>query len=109
MTKVVVKCGACGFSATVRASKGRDKKITVAIESDCPMAKKLGEDIPSLDVSAYFSGFSNNPVYKAAAKHVRHVSCPLPGGILKAIEVEAGLNVKRDATITFVKEDPEGS
>lgn len=109
MTKVLVTCGACGFSATVKASKGRDRKITVAIESDCPMAKKMGEDIASLNVAAYFAGFSNNPVYKSAAKHLRHVTCPLPGGVLKAIEVEAGLNVKRDSSIVFVREESEES
>jgi len=37
------------------------------------------------------------------------VTCPLPGGILKAIEVEAGLNVKRDSSVVFVKEGNEDS
>ena len=107
MTKVVVNCGACGFSVTVRASKGRDRKIALEIESECPMAKKMGEEISSLDVAAYFSGFLNNPVYRSAARHLKHVTCPLPGGILKAVEVEAGLNVKKDASIVFVKEKTE--
>ncbi|HTR44137.1 MAG TPA: hypothetical protein VMH06_00395 [Thermodesulfovibrionales bacterium] len=109
MTKVLVKCGACGFSATVTAAKGPDKKIALSIESDCEMARKLGEDIASLDTAAYFAGFLNNPVYKSAARHLRHVTCPLPGGILKAIEVEAGLNVKRDSSVVFVKEGNEDS
>jgi hypothetical protein len=109
MTKVKVKCGACGFSAMVTAAKGPDKKIAVSVQSDCEMAKKLGEDIASLDAAAYFAGFLNNPVYKSAARHLRHVTCPLPGGILKAIEVEAGLNVKKDSSIEFVKEEKEDS
>jgi hypothetical protein len=73
------------------------------------MARKLGQDIASLETAAYFAGFLNNPVYKSAARHLKHVTCPLPGGILKAIEVEAGLNVKKDSSIVFVKEGTEDS
>jgi len=53
---------------------------------------------------AALTGFQNNPVYRSAAKNLKHVACPVPSGILKALEVEAGLNVLKDASITFVKE-----
>jgi hypothetical protein len=43
-------------------------------------------------------------VYQSAARRLKHAACPVPSGILKALEVEAGLNVTKDATIVFVKE-----
>ena len=49
-------------------------------------------------------GILKNPVYLAAARHLKHAACPVPAAVLKALEVEAGLNVKKDATIVFEKD-----
>ena len=50
-------------------------------------------------------GILNNPVYLAAGRHLKHAACPVPAAVLKALEVEAGLNVKKDATIVFAKDE----
>jgi uncharacterized protein DUF6951 len=102
MTKVIVNSGACGFTVTISAVKGADEKIAVSLVTDCEMVKKMLEDIAVLDRFAPLTGFQSNPVHRSASKHLRHVACLVPSGILKAIEVEAGLNVAKDATIIFV-------
>jgi hypothetical protein len=104
MTTVIVNAGACGYSITITAKKNKDNTIAVALDTECGMVKKMLEDIAALDRFAPLTAFQNNPVYRSAAKHLKHVSCPVPSGILKALEVEAGLNVMKDATITFDKE-----
>jgi hypothetical protein len=101
MTKVNVKPGSCGFSVSISADKGPGKAISVSIETDCEMVRKMAGDIKTLDRFAALTGFTANPVYHAAAKHLKHAACPVPSAILKAIEVEAGLNVAKDATIVF--------
>lgn len=103
MTKVIVHSGACGFTVTVRAEKGTDGKITLQLDTDCEMVKKMLEEIAVLDRYAAHTGFQNNPVYRSASKHLKHAACTVPSGILKAIEVEAGLNVAKDVDICFVK------
>ena len=103
MTTVIVNSGACGFVVTIKAEKTKSKKIAISLDTDCEMVKEMLEDIATLDRMAAFSGFQNNPVFKSAAKHLKHPACPVPGAILKALEVEAGLNVPRDATIVFEK------
>jgi hypothetical protein len=102
MATVVVQAGACGYSVTVNAEPGAGGTVTVTLETDCEMVMKMKEDLRSLDKRAALTGFADNPVYRAAAKHLKHVACPVPTGILKAIEVAAGLNVSRDVRITFV-------
>jgi hypothetical protein len=102
MTKVIVNSGACGFTVTIRAEKGAGGKIAVSLDTDCEMVKKMLEDIAVLDRFAPLTGFMSNPVHRSASKHLRHVACIVPSGILKAIEVEAGLNVAKDASIIFV-------
>ncbi|HWR71696.1 MAG TPA: hypothetical protein VN604_00850 [Nitrospirota bacterium] len=103
MTKVAIQSGSCGFTVTVTAEKGTGRKVRISIETDCEMVQKMLEDIQELDRTAALTGFQNNPVYLSAAKHLKHPACPVPSGILKALEVEAGLNVPRDATVVFVK------
>lgn len=68
------------------------------------MIKKMLEDISTLDMITALTRYPNNSIYKSAAKHIRHVSCPVPGGILKAIEVETGVCIPKDASIIFLKE-----
>ncbi len=103
MTKVIVNAGACGFTVTITAKKTKDKKIHVSLDTECEMVKKVQEDISMLDLRAAFTNHLNNPVYRAAAKHIKHVACPVMSGILKAVEVEAGLSVSKDASIVFSK------
>ncbi len=103
MTRVIVASGACGYSVTIKAEKGKDGKVTVSLETGCEMVKKMLADVSVLDRHVPLAGFRNNPVYSSAAKHIKHAACVVPSGILKAVEVEAGLNVPKDAGICFVK------
>lgn len=104
MTKVIISPGICGFKVTVRAEKKERRSVTVQIETDCEMVKKLAEDVGHVDMMAAFTSHLNNPVYRSAAKHLKHAACPVPSGILKAVEAELGLAIPRDASIIFVKE-----
>lgn len=103
MTKSVVTSGVCGFSVTITAETGNDKKIRISLETECEMVQKMLKDISSLDMMAAFTGFLNNPVYRSAAMHLKHVACPVPSGILKTLEVEAGLCLPRDVSIVFLE------
>lgn len=103
MTKVKISSGICGFSTIVTAEKGKGRKIHIKLDTECEMAGKMADEIGILDVMAVFTGFLNNPVYRAAAKNLRHVACPVTSGILKAIEVELGICLPKDVTITFLE------
>lgn len=102
MTKVTIKAGICGFNTVVIAEKMKAKKIRFTIVTDCEMVRVMGEEIKELDIMVSFSGFLDNPVCRAASKHLRHVTCPVPCGILKALEVEAGLALPKNVSIEFI-------
>jgi hypothetical protein len=104
MTTVVVHSGACGFSVTIKAVKGKEKKISLSLDTPCEMVQKMLADIATVDQRVTLAGFHDNPVYRSAAKHLKHVACPVPSAILKAIETEAGMNVPKDVKIEFVRE-----
>lgn len=104
MTKLIVQSGICGFSTTITAEKGKDKKVRIFLETECEMVQKMNKDLTALDMMAAFANHLNNPVYKSAAQRLKHVACPVPSGILKALEVELGLCLPKDAGILFIKE-----
>ena len=104
MTKILIQPGACGMPATVEVKKKGKKTFTVTITSECEMVGKLGNELPELDFMDAFKRLLDNPVYTKGAGCLKHVSCPVPTGILKALEVEAGLAVPRDVSIVFEKD-----
>ena len=104
MTKVIVNSGACGFTVTITAEKGKEKKIAISLDTACEMVQKMLADIAIVDHRVTLIGFRDNPVYQSAAKHLKHVACPVPSAILKAIEKEAGMNVPKDVQIEFARE-----
>ncbi len=110
MTKVTIKAGICGFNTVVIAEKEK-KKVRLTIITECEMVRAMAEELKELDIMTAFTGFLNNPVYRAASKHLRHVTCPVPSGILKALEVEAGLALPMDVSIEFTssaREEKDG-
>lgn len=104
MTKVIVFSGICGFSTEIVAEKDK-KRIYIGVTSECEMVRAMAQEISIIDMMAAFVGFMDNPVYKAASIHLSHVACPVPSGILKTLEVEAGLCLPKDVSIRFVREE----
>lgn len=107
MTKVLINPGACGMAVTVEVEKKEGKIFSVRITTECEMVQKLAKEIPELTMMDAFKKFQDNPVYKKGATCLRHVACPVPSGILKALEVEAEVNLPRDVSITFVKTEKD--
>lgn len=107
MTKVRIDPGACGLRTTVKVEKKDKKTFTVTITSDCDMVERLGKALPELTMQDAFKRITDNPVFVKGAACLRHAACPVTCGLLKALEVEAGLNVKKDSGIHFVTDEEE--
>lgn len=104
MATARIDAGICGFTTTVRtAGEGRTMKVTV--ESDCEHIRKLAAALTEVDPYREITFRGDGPVTLELARlHCAHAACPVPVGILKAIEVEAGLALPKDVTITVAKE-----
>jgi hypothetical protein len=107
MTKVQINAGVCGFTVDVRVERDKDRNFHISLDTECEMVKKMAEEISFLEFRAPFSAILHNPVYRSASKNLKHAACPVPSGILKAIEVEAGACLPRPITITFAEEQEE--
>lgn len=102
VTKVQINAGVCGFTALVSVKKDKKRNIHLSIETGCEMVTKMAEEISFLEFRAPFSAILHNPVYRSASKNLKHPACPVPSGILKAIEVEVGACLPRPSGMTFI-------
>ena len=99
---MIVDPGACGFHCKISVNKTGRYEATVTVESQCKQIKRLAQEVKSVDFMGIVKGqFGENAVFQAASKCGLHQSCIIPSSILKAVEAELGMAVKKPVSITF--------
>lgn len=103
MAKAEIYAGACGYTTTVVASKNGDK-VEIALQSECKAITRMGSELTEVSPFQEISTRRGMPLtLEMGHKHCTHAACPVPVGIIKAIEVESGLNLPVDASIKVSK------
>lgn len=105
MTKVKIMAGPCKFVTEITAESTEDYgKVRLSYVTDCPHYKKMAEEIDIVDAFCEL-GMGRNPgVIKATVeKYAKHMTCPVALGMLKAVEVEAGLALPVEPEIKIEK------
>jgi hypothetical protein len=99
MSKVEIFAGICGFNTTVQASMEGDMcKLT--IDSQCDAIQRMAADLTQVEPFREISFRRSMPqTMETAIKYCKHAACPVAVGIIKAVEVEAGLALPADVTI----------
>lgn len=108
MVAVKINAGICGFETVVIAEDKGGYKASFHLESECPNWKKVDTLLGGKELNMMTELFKNketgtldSEVLEISFKTIPHVSCPVISGILKALEVSAGLALPKDATISF--------
>jgi hypothetical protein len=105
MARTVIDAGICGFTTTVDARMEGDECV-LSIQGGCPGIQRLAAEVTRVDPLREITYRGEGPlILQAAAKHCKHPACPAPAGILKAVEVAAGLALPRDAAIRVAADD----
>lgn len=100
-TKAVISPGVCGLQTSV-ITRAQASLCSVAIDSPCALVQGLAEELTEVDpLSEVIVEGAPPRIWQLAAKHHLHAACPVPVGILKAIEVETGLALPADASIAI--------
>ncbi len=103
MAKAHIHAGICGFKTTVETTMDGDL-CNVSIESECKAIQRLGEHLTQVDPFREFTYRGEGPeTFDQAEKYCSHAACPVPVGIIKAVEIEAGLALPLDVTIKLEK------
>lgn len=102
MTKLVVDPGACGFICAVTVEKLDKYHAAVELQSKCKQIQKLAQAVKEIDfLQIYRGAFGQNQVTQSAAQCKCHPSCPIPCSIIKAVEGELGMAVKKDVSFNY--------
>ncbi len=100
MAKVTVNPGICGLPTTIVATKNDEELIDLQIKTACPNFKYLETELTQVDAfDCCFGKLDESEVFDIVKKNCPHPTCPVIIGILKAVEVAAGLALAKDASI----------
>jgi hypothetical protein len=104
MAKAEIFAGICGFNTTVHAHQNGEV-VDLEIHSECKAIQKLAEHLTQVDPWHEISSRRALPqTLEMGIKYCTHAACPVPSGIIKAVEVEAGLALPKDVSIKLSKE-----
>jgi hypothetical protein len=102
MTRIIVDPGACGLICEIEAESQGKYKVNVRLKSRCKQINKLAGEVTSVDFLEISKGpFGQNAVSQAAARCSLHASCSVPCAVLKAVEAELGMAVKKDVSFSY--------
>jgi hypothetical protein len=107
MAKAEIHSGICGFVTTVEATTDAEDryKVHLKIESQCKACQRLGAELTEVDAMREMTFRGEGPLtLELGARYLSHASCPVPAGVIKAVEVAAGLALPKDATIKVTKD-----
>ena len=99
MQTIAVYGDNCGFTTEVEATM-QGGTCNFIIQSECTAIQKLAEDLKQVNPYEEISFRRGTPsIHEKGMLHCTHASCPVPVGIIKAVEVEAKLALPTDVTI----------
>jgi hypothetical protein len=104
MSKSEINAGICGHITTVEATM-EGKVCKLSIVSDCKAIQELAQALPEVNPLLEISCKRATPqTLQMGLKHCYHAACPVPVGIIKAIEVAARLALPKDVLIKVTKD-----
>ena len=105
MTKVEIFSGICGFTTRIEVEDQKNYTALCRMEGECPNCSKVATILAEGPVNVMDELFKKggSKVMAACQSNLPHVSCPVPSGILKALEVGVKLALPADASIKFLE------
>ncbi len=101
MTAVEVDCGICGHHAIVEVSRESKTHIRVSVQTECEMLSSAVEQVDGAAWREALNPRNPNSVHAVMFQVIKHAGCPVPAAVAKAIEVEVGVALPRDVSISF--------
>jgi hypothetical protein len=103
MAKAEVFAGDCGFTTQVE-TKMNGRTCKIHIKSECSAIQRIAEELSEVNPFQEISFRRGMPlIHELGVKHCTHAACPVPVGITKAVEIEAGLALPTDVSIKLSK------
>ncbi len=103
MAKAEIFAGNCGFNTQVETTMD-GKVCKIQITSECAAIRRMAEELTEVEPFKEISFKRAMPkIHELGHKHCAHAACPVPVGIVKAVEIEAKLALPTDMSIKLSK------
>ncbi len=101
MATAKIFAGNCNFTTYVTASNESEGMVHLTIESECPHIQKIAEELTRVNPFNEISFHSEHgpQIMNVMRQSCPHASCPVFSGIIRAVEVEAGLALPTNISI----------
>lgn len=103
MAKAEIHAGACGYTTIVETTMN-GKMCQISVAGGCSAIQKMAAELLEVEPFKEISARRQLPkTLEMGIKHCTHAACPVPVGIIKAVEIESGLNLPVDVSIKLSK------
>jgi len=106
-TRLIVNAGICSFTTTVEVVRTARRRVKVVLDSDCEAVSGMNGELEDVGWLEALGPPTGSAVWDCACLHLKHPCCPVPIGILKAVEVELDLALPKDVVIHFEDKDEQ--
>lgn len=105
MARAEIEPGNCGYHTSIKATADGNQRVVIHIESECKAIQRMAEHLTEVNPFENLS-FRRGvpPILQAGIDHCSHAACPVPVGIVKAVEVAAGTALPGDVTIRVTRD-----
>jgi hypothetical protein len=103
MAQAEIFAGNCGFTTRVEVHLD-GQTCLLTITSECKAIQRLAQELTQVNPFQEISFRRAMPLtHEMGIKYCTHAACPVPVGIIKAVEIEAGLALPTDVSIKLSK------
>lgn len=103
MARAEIFAGNCGFNTQVETTMD-GKVCNIKITSECVAIERMAEELTEVEPFKEISFKRAMPkIHEMGHKHCTHAACPVPVGIVKAVEIDARLALPTDVSIKLSK------
>jgi hypothetical protein len=105
MAKAEIEPGNCGYHTTIEATADGAQRVVIHVESECKAIQRMAEQLTEVNPYENLS-FRRGmpPILQLGTEYCSHAACPVPVGIVKAVEVAAGTALPGDVTIHITRD-----
>jgi hypothetical protein len=99
MTTVTLDPGICGHITRITIEQTPEFTVKAAVQTTCPNITKIPAELLVFDPVMEMTNRGELPL--RIREYIPHAACPFVSALVKAAEAEAGLALRKDASIRF--------
>ena len=103
MTHLVLDPGICGHMSRITATARNDQTVRTTVETSCPSIAGIPDEFLVFDPVGEL--FGDGALQEKLRPFIQHRTCPFVIALLKAVEAEAGLALKKDISMLFSSDE----